>query len=134
MLTLFDEGGAIVQCAEPEFEHLIRAFRWRELFWVQRERVRKGLRFVILGHAVLEKALAPWPGIACKGIFVPPGGDPDAQAAEWLDAHAQGGTPQLLAPLPVFGYPGWLPENDCEAFYLDERFFRPFRRELPARG
>lgn len=132
MLTLFDEGGAIVVCSDSDLERMIRGFRWRELFWEHRERVRAGLRFVVLGHAVLEKALAPWPGIACKVIFVAPGGDPDAQAANWLETHAAGGTPRLLAPLPVFGYPGWLPGNDRAEFYADERYFRPFRRDLPA--
>ena len=33
MLTLFDEGGAIVLCADAELESMIRGFRWRELFW-----------------------------------------------------------------------------------------------------
>jgi hypothetical protein len=134
MLTLFDEGGAIVACADDALERMIRSFRWKELFWEQRARVIAGLRFVVLGHAVLEKALAPWPGITCKAIFVGAQGDPDALAAEWLAAHAAGATPRDLAPLPVFGYPGWYPGNDRAEFYADERYFRPFRRELPARA
>ena len=32
MLTLFDEGGAIVACANPELEQLVRQHRWKELF------------------------------------------------------------------------------------------------------
>jgi hypothetical protein len=125
MLTLFDEGGAIVLCADPELERMIRAFRWKELFWENRIRVLRSLRFVVLGHAVLEKALAPWPGIACKAIFTRTDEDPDAAAARWLETpHA----PHDLAPLPVFGYPGWLAENANAGFYADERYFRPFRR------
>lgn len=124
LLTIFDEGGAIVACAEPELEAMIRAFRWRELFWEQRTRVMQSLRFVVLGHAVMEMALEPWPGITCKTIFIPVGADPDSSAAKWLEAHASGGTPHLLAPLPIFGYPGWLPENGRAEFYADERFFR----------
>lgn len=125
LLTIFDEGGAIVVCAEAELEALIRGFRWKELFWDRREQVRRDLRFIVLGHAVLEQALEPRPGITCKVIFAPPDADPDACAAQWLHAHAAGGTPKLLAPLPVFGYPGWLPETASEAFYADERYFRP---------
>jgi hypothetical protein len=131
LLTLFDEGGAIVLCDDPELEALIRAAGWKELFWDCRERVRRGLRFVVLGHAVLEKALDPWPGIACKVLFAPLQAPPDQHAAEWLRRHAPGGSPRLLAPLPVFGYPGWLPSNDRPGFYLDERYFRRFRRDLP---
>ncbi|MGH8705465.1 MAG: DUF3025 domain-containing protein [Burkholderiales bacterium] len=133
MLTLFDEGGAIVACADAGLAQLIRGFRWQELFWQNRGRVLTGLRFIVLGHAVLEKALAPWPGVTCKAICIAPGGDPDARAAQWLAEHAANGTPRDLAPLPVFGYPDWLPENDRAEFYADERYFRPFRRDVPAR-
>ena len=130
MLTLFDEGGAIVLCADAELESMIRGFRWRELFWDCRERVLHGLRIVVLGHAVLEKSLTPWPGIACKALFLEPDGNLDAGAAQWLNAHAKDGTPQLLAPLPIFGYPGWIAENARPEFYDDQRYFRPFKRTM----
>ncbi|MBI2315659.1 MAG: DUF3025 domain-containing protein, partial [Betaproteobacteria bacterium] len=45
VLTLFDEGGAIVACGEPELARLLREFRWKELFWLERERVRQAMRF-----------------------------------------------------------------------------------------
>jgi len=125
MLTIFDEGGAIAVCGDPALEELIRGHRWRELFWDSRARVLEALRLLVAGHAVLDKARDPWPGITCKAIFVDTSSDPDAAAASWLHAHAQGGTPRLLAPLPVFGYPGWLPQTDDPAFYDNERFFRP---------
>ena len=32
-------------------------------------------------------------------------------------------TPRDLAPLPVFGYPGWWEQSP--AFYDDRRYFRP---------
>lgn len=141
MLTLFDEGGAIVAYADPEFARLIRSFRWRTLFWEQRARVLSQLRFVVLGHAVLEKALAPWPGIACRALLLKVDraalaapiakfvAGLDARASEWLTARAKDGTPQALAPLPLFGYPGWLPENAVAKFYDDTRYFRapPFK-------
>lgn len=129
LLTIFDEGGAIVLCADPELEAMIRDFRWRELFWDRRERVLRALRFVVLGHAVLDQAREPWPGITCKVMFAPPHGDPDACAAEWLQAHTANGTPKLLAPLPIFGYPGWLAGTADASFYADERYFRPLRRD-----
>jgi hypothetical protein len=81
------------------------------------------MRFVVLGHAVLEQALKPWPGITCKAIFARPQDDPDALAAAWLAARPTGASPRDLAALPVFGFPGWMPDQD-ERFYADERYFR----------
>jgi hypothetical protein len=124
LLTILDEGGALVACADEGLNALIRMFRWKELFWQQRARVLAAMRFVVLGHAVLEQALAPWPGITCKVLFVDPARDADAQAADWLARLPADASPRLLAPLPVFGYPGWLPESDAAAFYDDTRFFR----------
>ncbi len=128
LLTLFDEGGAMIECAEPALVDMVRAFRWKELFWEQRSRVIEHMRFVVIGHAVLEKALAPWPGIACKALPIRPGADPDAQACAWLGALPDDATPRLLLPLPVFGYPGWMPDSDRSEFYDDTRYFRPFKR------
>jgi len=124
LLTLFDEGGALVLCADAELVQLVREFRWKELFWERRERIGQAMRFVVLGHAVLEQALEPWPGITCKALFASPERDADAQAAEWLAQVAADASPRELAPLPVFGYPGWA-ENQDERFYEDERYFRP---------
>ena len=128
MLTLFDEGGAIVACADPQLEGLVREHRWKELFWERRAGVLANLRIHVLGHALLEMALRPRPGLTCKVIFIQPGEEPDAAAERWLSAHDGTGTTRDLVSLPVFGYPGWLPGNDKAAFYDDERYFRPFRR------
>lgn len=127
LLTIFDEGGALVACADEELNALIRECRWKALFWEQRARVRAAMRFVVFGHAVLEQALAPWPGITCKVLFVDPARDADAQAADWLARLPADASPRLLAALPIFGYPGWLAESDSAAFYDDTRFFRPLR-------
>ena len=124
LLTIFDEGGAVVACADAELRAMIRDFRWKELFWHGRDRVLRELRLVVVGHAVLDKALAPWPGIACKVMFAESGASIDACAAGWLRRHAPGGSPKLLAPVPVFGYPGWHPGTSSESFYDDARYFR----------
>ena len=121
MLTIFDEGGAIVACTGDVAE-LVRETRWAELF-MQRHR---DLRIVVLGHAVLEQALAPHPGITCKVIFADPSRDLDAQAADWL--ATTGKSPRDMPPLPVFGYPGWFPGSGEAGFYADERHFRPLHR------
>jgi Protein of unknown function (DUF3025) len=123
LLTIFDEGGAIVQCDDASLLALLRDFRWKELFWVNRDRVRAAMRILVIGHAVLEKAMEPWPGVTCKALVVPTHGDPDAHALAWLARLAPDATPRTLSPLPVFGFPDWLPQD--AAFYDDERYFRP---------
>ncbi len=125
LLTVFDEGGALVACADEALNALLREYRWKELFWERRSRVRAAMRCVVLGHAVLEQALDPRPGITCKVLFVDPARDLDAQAADWLGRLPAGASPRLLAPLPVFGLPGWLPEGERAEFYDDTRWFRP---------
>jgi hypothetical protein len=121
MLTIFDEGGAIVACS-GEVAELVREARWSELF-LERHR---DLRIVVLGHAVLEQALAPHPGITCKVIFADASRGLDSQAAHWLGSV--GRTPRDMPPLPVFGYPGWFEGGGTAAFYSDQRYFRPLRR------
>ena len=118
MLTIFDEGGAMVACGTQVAE-LVRRAQWRELF-VERHR---DFRIVVVGHAVLEQALAPHPGITCKVVFADPSRSLDAQAAQWL--ATSGRSPRDLPPLPVFGYPGWLPQSGRAEFYADQRYFRP---------
>jgi len=129
LLTLFDEGGAIVLCDDARLIAMLRECRWKELFWEHRSRVLSSMRVVVFGHAVLEKALEPWPGITCKAIFVAVEGDADAQAAAWLARLPVDATPRELAALPVFGYPGWLAGSDRAGFYDDVRYFRPFRKQ-----
>jgi Protein of unknown function (DUF3025) len=127
LLTIFDEGGALVQCDDPDLVSMVTGFRWKELFWHNREEVRKSMRILVLGHAVLEKALEPWPGVTCKAIMIPAAADPDAAALAWLERLPPGASPRIMSPLPVFGFPGWLPQD--EAFYDDARYFRPLRPE-----
>jgi len=134
LLTIFDEGGALVSCADAQLNSMIREFRWRELYWEQRDRVRSAMRFVVLGHAILEQALEPRPGITCKALFIDPARDADEQAAQWLGQLPAGASPRLLAPLPVFGYPGWLRDSERADFYDDERWFRTLQRGNTASG
>jgi hypothetical protein len=117
LLTIFDEGGAVV-VGNGEVEELIRRAAWEKLFMEK----HRELRIVVLGHAVLEQALAPYPGLTCKVIFADPSQDLDAHCAEWLARH--GTSPRDLPPLPVMGYPGWYPGNGDPAFLADARYFR----------
>ena len=129
LLTIFDEGGAIVRCDDAELISLLRRFEWRKLFWDNRERVRSAMRVRVFGHAVLEKALEPWPGIACKVIVAAGDSPADIAARDWLAALPADASPRLMPPLPVFGLPGWHAQNARAAFYDDARYFRAPRGE-----
>lgn len=128
LLTLFDEGGAIVVCSDAALEGMLRGHRWKTLFWEHRAGALASMRVLVLGHAVLEMALAPWPGITCKAVVLSSREGVDAQVADWLRALPADATPRELATLPIFGYPGWLPESAQAIFYDDARYFRPLRR------
>ena len=127
LLTVFDEGGALVHCDDPALVSLFDTFQWRRLFWDNRGAVQADMRLTVFGHAVLEKALEPWPGITCKAIVVPWAAQPDSAALAWLERLAPSASPRVMSPLPVFGFPGWHPGTASAEFYDDARYFRPFR-------
>ena len=138
-LTLFDESGAIVVSTEPDLLDDLRAFRWKRLFVTERERVRAGLRVYLFGHALLEKALAPYVGMTAHAIALPVergffGMAPEHQIerVDSMTARSLAGlsSPRDLAPLPVLGVPGWWPANEAESFYDDASYFRPGRGRL----
>jgi hypothetical protein len=136
VLTLFDEGGVIVACADESLAAALAGFRWKELFWLRRDDVAASMRFAVLGHAIHEKALAPYKGVTAKALLVPVAAavlaaPPEALLAR-LDAAADAylampgalASTRALHPLPILGVPGWSPENADPAFYDDERVFR----------
>ena len=123
LLTVFDEGGVLVACSDAELVELVRQLRWKELFWTHRSRLREAMQLFVIGHAAMEKALEPWPGITCKALFLSPHESPDGQAARRLAQLPPGARARDLPPLPVFGYPGWA-DNERPEFYDDERYFR----------
>jgi hypothetical protein len=141
VLTLFDEGGVIVACSEPELARLLREFRWQPLFWARRSEVIRAMRFFVFGHAIQEKALRPYKGLTAKALVIEVSDDffrmpLDAQLAEADERAAHHfsfsgalASTRTFAPLPILGVPGWTPENACEAFYEDTAVFRPGRRK-----
>jgi hypothetical protein len=140
VLTLFDEGGMLVACAEPSLTALLRGFRWKDLFWHRRVDVRANMRFCVFGHAILEHALALFRGVTAKALIIDVAHDEivqptealnvvlDARAAEYFVSPDALASTRTLAPLPVLGIPGWTPENEDPAYYDDAVHFRPGRR------
>jgi hypothetical protein len=138
-LTLFDEGGVIVAASDAGLLAMLEGFAWKDLFWVNRVRVSQHMHFVMFGHALCEKALAPFAGITGRGLLLRVDDTFHALAAcakaEHLDALAAAvvsdparfTSTRELAPVPVLGVPGWCTENQREAYYEDEDYFRPGR-------
>jgi len=143
LLTLFDESGVVIACADPSLTDLLRRFRWHELFWTRRADVRAAMDFVIFGHALYEQAHTLYDGVTGKGIVVPVTPEYfaldtparlallDTAVEQFFTAATVDTGPHALQPLPLKGIPGWAPENEAEAYYRDERQFRPGRTRRP---
>ena len=139
VLTLFDEGGVFVASANEELSALLRAERWKDLFWGRRADVKRWMRFCVFGHAIMEKALSPYAGITAKALIVDVDDDflhaDDAAHRAALDragvscfsGDAVLQSTRSLAPLPILGIPGWTPDNELPDYYDDIRQFRPPR-------
>ena len=127
-LTVLDESGVWVISRDPALPALLAERAWNALFWDARDRVESEMRFVVVGHALLEKALAPYPAMTgkCLTLITDSAGldAADALAARELDAID---TPRQLAPLPVQGIPGWDAGNAHAAYYANREVFRPPR-------
>lgn len=138
-LTLFDESGVVVACAEPALAELLRAHRWQALFRERRGELAGALEFHLFGHALYEKALAPYRGMTGRALFVAvePGFFAQAAAAQRAELDRRLAAligdparllrPAELAPLPVLGVPGWCADNARADYYADAGHFRPLR-------
>jgi hypothetical protein len=148
--TLLDESGVIVPYSNnhsgKELAGLLRDFKWKELFWQQREQVRphaaqQAMDFYIFGHGLYEKALQPYIGMTGQGLLlaVEPAffGWPLAQRLAHLDEllakhladaeHCR--HPRDLSPVPLLGVPSWTADNEDPAYYDNTAYFRTGRRE-----
>lgn len=137
-LTLFDESGVIVACANPGLARLLREFRWKELFWMRRAETAADMRVFVFGHSLYEKALAPYPGLTGHAVIA----DVDSAFTQLAMAAQKAAMDDRLAdyfcggafdkrgfsPLPVLGIPGWANENACERYYDNSAYFRPGRQ------
>ena len=125
--TVFDESGLVLVGEDESLAELLAARRWREALVLRRNDWRQ-IRAYIVGHAVLEKLLTPWPGITTKSLFLklpaetPPDQLDSVIAQRWRSTTIT--VPAALFPLPVLGIPGWWPANEQADFYADEKVFR----------
>jgi hypothetical protein len=139
LATLFDEGGAVLACAEPALAGLLREFRWRELFCTRRAEVLSRMRCYIFGHALFDRARQPCKGMTAHTLIFPV--TPaffhqapalqvaalDSMIAGWFGDAANLDSTRRLAPLPVFGFPEFCADNAEPHYYDDAKVFRPGR-------
>lgn len=143
MLSLFDEGGALLVSSDASLFDLVRDFKWQDLFCQRRALIGKEFDCVLFGHAMYEKGLVPYVGMTANCIFLEV--EPDFFQLDWpqkwqrLDEllHARLSEdeslcqPRALSPFPVLGMPGWDAANEDLSYYQNQDYFRPGRR---ARG
>jgi hypothetical protein len=124
-LTVLDESGVWVLSAEAGLADALSKREWERLFWDRRDAVERAMRFIIVGHALLEKVLAPYPAMTGKCLLLAPV-TLDAGAAEdtAVDALTRLESPRQLPPLPILGIPGW-DDNASPAYYRNREIFRP---------
>ena len=139
MLSLFDEGGAIVVCSDAKLLQMIREFDWKNLFWKHRATLIEKMNCIIFGHALYEKALTPYVGMTANSVLLPvdPGffSKPIDEKIKIIDEllsiiFINGNNyrdTQALSPLPILGMPGWDAHNAHESYYDNTRYFRPGR-------
>lgn len=137
--TLFDESGLLLVATDDSLFKLLRGHRWQEAF-VTRRAGWQQVRAYVVGHALLEKALCPYPAITAKCLALTLGAEetadlpPDGPASPELDERLSqawlGGAitkPADLFPLPILGIPGWWAKNTDPGFYNESNIFRPPR-------
>lgn len=125
-LTVLDESGVWVLSRDPELPELLRGHAWTALFVEARARVERQMRCIVVGHALLEKMLAPYPSMTGKCLMITTDTlEPDVAETLAVTALDAVDTPRRLAPLPVQGIPGWDAANGDPAYYANRDVFRP---------
>ena len=112
-LTVLDESGVWVSTANPRLTEMLSQRRWRDLFWAHRESANAEMQWIVVGHALLEKMLKPYPAITGKCLLLHTT-TLVADQADLAQVQQRAVTelnaldvPDQLAPLPLLGIPGW---------------------------
>ena len=143
--TLLDESGVVVACADGDLVGAWREHRWRDAFG-DAARVGASLAAWVVGHGVLDKLRAPFPGLTAKALVLPVApaalprepearrADLDRRAAAWIVARGAAFAPDDLLPLPLAALPAlaWqfpvdLPLSADPRRFDDVAVFRPAR-------
>ena len=132
-ITQFDECGAVILTSNSALLELVRNHQWKELFIEHRDAFENEIKCVIFGHAIFEKALAPYIGMTCHCILI----DDKKLLKEvhegdytnldlYLDdlwKHTLSTNPERFNALPVLGIPGYWSDQST-TFYNNDKYFR----------
>lgn len=128
-LTMLDESGVWIISRDLALPELLTQRAWHTLFRERRHEVETTMQFVVVGHALLEKTLAPYPSITGKCLLLQSDTlDSDPAESLVVAALATLHTPRQLVPLPIQGIPGWDPDNAHADYYANQDVFRPLRK------
>ena len=95
------------------------------------------MRFYLFGHALYEKALAPFVGVTGRGVVFAAEDtlidlplrmqltELDARLAERIGDTTRFSATRELTPVPILGVPGWCEDNARERYYDNIDYFRP---------
>jgi hypothetical protein len=135
--TQFDECGIVVAGCDAALLEGLRRHQWKPVFWERRAELSCCVRFFVIGHATYDQLRVPFRGLCGKALYrgVSPAwlslGEDDqcADLDRWLaglteDAERFCG-PKCLAPLPLLGIPGVVPDSERAEYYDDLGQFRP---------
>lgn len=137
-LTLFDESGAIVFGSDENELDLLAKRCWQGFFRPGGAHRGPSHFVFLIGHALLEKFLAPYKAITAHCVLVLGdretaslprevlSGVLDRKVAEGLLDARLFSSPSGLSPLPLAGLRGWWPAcPQDQEFYADRSIFRP---------
>lgn len=131
-ITQFDECGAIIISDQQYLLDLISGHRWEELFIDHADAFEQHIRCIVFGHAIYEKALAPYIGMTCHSLLI---NDKDLldysnisldridqKLADIWQQKIQY-QPEKFAAYPLLGTPGFWPNQTID-FYKNTKYFR----------
>lgn len=127
-LTLFDEN-VLLLYAPDELWFALENKLWQKAMVDLREQWQES-NYLLFGHALQEKLVAPRKGMCAHVLRVPEPFQTLSQLDLILKSYL---TAPLLASkpychLPVLGIPGWCSENEVISYYQDADVFRAKRK------
>lgn len=139
LLSIYNENGIAIVSGDPKLSDMIHNFQWKSLFWEHRDTIKHKLRIYLFGHALYEKCMVPYVGLTGhariyetgEAFFHQPLSRQRHQVDTWIakdfsDPHSLWSTRQL-APFPLLGYPGLVPDSEYPDYYDNTRYFRTGR-------
>ncbi|MCF2857130.1 DUF3025 domain-containing protein [Pseudoalteromonas sp. SMS1] len=139
-LTLFDECGLVLAIPEAKWRDKLRDHQWTEVFFEHRSLWHTTIQPFVFGHANYEMLTNPFIGLTGKLLCVEveaPFYDLslaaqyaylDAQLVTLIQEKNVLDDNKQMSPVPLLGIPHWHSDTQNEAFYADQDYFRPKRR------